>query len=291
LLLLIIGSVTYAFLQKRRDNRLISAQKKKVEQQKSIIENKNKDITDSIRYAEGIQKSILPTAQQVTGLLPDSFVWYRPKDIVSGDFYWVVENNGKVYFAACDCTGHGVPGALMSMVGTSLLNEALATEGIQHPAEIFEVVRQGYKQSLKQEGHAGEQRDGMDAVLCAWDKNSKLEFALAYNSLIYIRNEELIEIKPDKQPVGFHEMGEKPFTFHEIKVEKGDCIYLFSDGMQDQFGGPKGKKFKIRQLKQLLLDNHQKSMASQKETLQKAFASWKGSLEQVDDILMIGLRV
>ncbi|HIA37027.1 MAG TPA: hypothetical protein EYN89_09950 [Flavobacteriales bacterium] len=290
LLILMIGSVTYAFLQIRRRNKLISAQKKKVEQQKRIIETKSKDITDSIRYAEGIQKSILPTVKQVKRMLPDSFIWFKPKDIVSGDFYWVAENNDKVYFAVCDCTGHGVPGSLMSVVGTYLLNEAVNIKGISHPADIFEEVRRELKISLKQEGLEGEQRDGMDAVLCAWDKNNKLEFAVAYNPLFHIRNGELMETKPDKQPVGFHNIEEKPYAHHELTLEKGDTIYLFSDGYVDQFGGPREKKFMMKNFKKLLLSIQDKTMNEQKDILETTMAEWKGSTEQVDDILVMGLQ-
>lgn len=290
MVLFIAGFIFNRLRITRNQKKLISAQKKKVEQQKRIIETKSKDITDSIRYAEGIQKSILPTMKQVKRMLPDSFIWFKPKDIVSGDFYWVAENNDKVYFAVCDCTGHGVPGSLMSVVGTYLLNEAVNIKGIYHPADIFEEVRRKLKISLKQEGLDGEQRDGMDAALCAWDKNNKLEFALAYNSLFHIRKGELMETKPDKQPVGFHNIEEKPYTHHELTLEKGDTIYLFSDGYVDQFGGKRNKKFMIKNFKKLLLSIQDKTMNEQKDILQTTMAEWKGSTEQVDDILVMGLR-
>ncbi len=260
--------------------------------QKKVIEEQNKDITDSIHYAEQIQRASLPKDEEVERLLPENFVLFKPKDIVSGDFYWLGEEGGKVFFAACDCTGHGVPGAFMSMMINALLSEAVNEKGITKPSLIFYDVRNGIIKSLKQTGAEGEQKDGMDAVLCMWDKaNNKLEFAAAYNSLYLIRKDELIETKGDKQPIGFY-LGEQiPFTNHEIKLKKEDIIYIFSDGYADQFGGPSGKKFKSKQFKQLLVDVHKKDMAEQKAILDKTFEDWKGDLEQVDDILVMGIKV
>jgi len=217
----------------RNQKKLISAQKKKVEQQKRIIETKSKDITDSIRYAENIQKALLPTIKSMKEVFLDGFVLFQPKDIVSGDFYWMQHHNDKVYFAVCDCTGHGVPGAFMSMIGSSLLDEAVLEKGITKPNEIFYEVRKGFINALKQTDEAGTQKDGMDAVLCSWNKNGILDYALAYNPLLLIRKGEILETKADKQPVGYHTEEQKAFTHHQIKLEKGDNIYIFTDGYPD----------------------------------------------------------
>ncbi len=260
--------------------------------QKKVIEGQNKDITDSIHYAEQIQRASLPKDEEVERLLPENFVLFKPKDIVSGDFYWLGEEAGKVFFAACDCTGHGVPGAFMSMMINALLSEAVNEKGITKPSLIFYEVRNGIIKSLKQTGAEGEQKDGMDAVLCMWDKaNNKLEFAAAYNSLYLIRKDELLETKGDKQPIGFYLGEQMPFTNHEIKLQKEDIIYIFSDGYADQFGGPGGKKFKSKPFRQLLVDVHKKDMAEQKAILEKTFEDWKGNLEQVDDVLVMGIRI
>ena len=205
-------------------NRLQVTRRQKIviEGQKQIVEEQKKDITDSIQYAENIQRSLLPTEQSIQELLTDSFILFQPKDVVSGDFYWMQHHNGKVYFAACDCTGHGVPGAFMSMIGSSLLDEAVLVKGITRPNEIFFEVRKGFIKALKQTGEAGQHKDGMDAVLCSWNQNGNLEYALAYNPLLLLRKGEILETKPDKQPVGFHPSEQSAFTHHELKLEKGD---------------------------------------------------------------------
>ncbi len=261
----------------RRQKKVIEEQKQKVEEQKQKVEEQKKDITDSIQYAENIQRALLPTIENLKDALPDGFLLFQPKDIVSGDFYWMQQHNDKVYFAACDCTGHGVPGAFMSMIGSSLLDEAVE-------------VRKGFINALKQTGEAGQQKDGMDATLIAWDKNNKLQYAVANNPILLIRKGELLETKPDRQPVGYHTEEQKPFTHHEVKLEKGDTVYLFSDGYPDQFGGPKDKKFMMKNFKKLLLSIQDKTMNEQKTILETTLAEWKGDTEQVDDILVIGVR-
>ena len=273
-------------------NRLQVTRRQKIviEGQKQIVEEQKKDITDSIQYAENIQRSLLPTEQSIQELLTDSFILFQPKDVVSGDFYWMQHHNGKVYFAACDCTGHGVPGAFMSMIGSSLLDEAVLVKGITRPNEIFFEVRKGFIKALKQTGEAGQHKDGMDAVLCSWNQNGNLEYALAYNPLLLIRKGEILETKPDKQPVGFHPSEQSAFTHHELKLEKGDTVYIFSDGYPDQFGGPKNKKFMKKNFKKLLLSIQDKTMNEQKTTLETAMKEWKGDTEQIDDILVMGVR-
>ena len=277
------------FLVTRKQKDTIAEQKKVVEEQKELVEEQKKDITDSIQYAENIQRALLPSTEQLS-LLPEHFVLFHPKDIVSGDFYWMQHHNNSVYLAACDCTGHGVPGAFMSMIGSSQLDEAVIEKGITQPNEIFYEVRKGFINALKQTGEKGQQKDGMDATLIAWDKNNKLQFSVANNPLFLIRNGELLETKPDRQPVGFFTGEQKPFTHHELTLEKGDTVYIFSDGYHDQFGGPKDKKFMLKNFKKLLLSIQDKGMSEQKATLETTMAEWKGDTEQVDDILVIGVR-
>ena len=264
-------------------------QKKIIEDQKQQVEEQKKDITDSIRYAENIQKSLLPSAKELS-LIPDGFVLFQPKDIVSGDFYWMQHHNDRIYLAACDCTGHGVPGAFMSMIGSALLDEAVVEKGITQPNEIFYEVRKGFINALKQTGETGQQKDGMDAVLIAWDKKYRLQLAAAYSPVLIISNGEVKELKPDRQPVGFYTGEQKPFTHHELKLEKGDTVYLFSDGYPDQFGGPKDKKFMMKNFKKLLLSIQDKSMNDQKTILESTMAEWQSDTEQVDDILVMGVR-
>jgi serine phosphatase RsbU (regulator of sigma subunit) len=268
--------------------RVTQRQKKIIEEQKELVEEQKRDITDSIRYAENIQQALLPTIDDLNEALLDGFVLLQPKDIVSGDFYWLQHHKDKVYFAVCDCTGHGVPGAFMSMIGSSLLDEAVVEKGISQPNEIFYEVRKGFINALKQTGDT--QKDGMDAALIAWDKGSTLQVAAAYNPVLIIRNGELREIKADRQPVGFLTGKQKEFTHHEVKLEKGDTVYIFSDGYPDQFGGPKGKKYKLAKFKKLLLSIQDKTMHEQKTLLEDTMAKWKGSIEQVDDILVMGVR-
>ena len=208
---------------------------------KKIIDEKNTEITDSINYAKNIQVSILPRDEEFKRALPDSFVLYKPKDIVSGDFYWLNEKNNKIYFSASDCTGHGVPGAFMSMLNSRLLSEAVNEKQIEKPNEIFNYVRKSIISSLKSSSKSGEQKDGMDSALCVWNKShNTLEFACANNPLYLIRNNELIEYKGDRMPVAYSEIL-KDFSLNKINLQKNDLIYILSDGYQDQIGGPKEK--------------------------------------------------
>ncbi len=226
------------------------------------------------------------------------FILYRPKDIVSGDFYYAQahkalgSNKEIFYLCTADCTGHGVPGALMSMVGISRLNESILEKNIVKPNEILDNVRRGIIDSLNPEGSEEESKDGMDCVLCAYDfENNKLEFAAANNPLWLVRNKEVIEYKADKMPVGKYNDESKPFTLQTIDLQKGDTIYTFTDGYADQFGGPKGKKFKYKQLQDMLLAASDLPLDTQKEQLNSAFEKWKGDLEQVDDVCVIGIRI
>ncbi len=254
---------------------------------------KNKEITDSIKYAKRLQEAILPPDTQVKKMLPNSFVLYRPKDIVSGDFYWVEEWGNTILVAAADCTGHGVPGAFMSIVGNNLLREAVNVYGLTKPFLILNSLNKNISKILHQTEELSTLKDGMDIALLSIDKSSnKIEFAGAYNSLWIIRENTLIEIQGDKHPVGAF-VGEelKQFTPKEFTTQFGDILYLFTDGYADQFGGSKGKKFKYKQLQQLLLENAHKSMQEQRELLNSTIEEWKGNLEQVDDILILGIKI
>ncbi|MBI3510557.1 MAG: SpoIIE family protein phosphatase [Bacteroidetes bacterium] len=235
------------------------------------------------------------------------FILYKPKDIVSGDFYFALAHKhpGRdseiFYMATADCTGHGVPGALMSMMGISHLNESIVEKNLMHPNEILDSVRTGIINSLNPEGSEEESKDGMDCILCAYDlKNLKLEFACANNPLWHVRDGKLTEYKPDKMPVGKHTGDMANFTLQKIDLKKGDIIYTFTDGFADQFGGPKGKKFKYKQLEDLLLSMCNEPMEYQKKKLDEAFEKWRAwpgtdgkesKLEQVDDVCVIAVRI
>lgn len=278
---------------KHKANVLLSKQKEEIELKNNQLGSKNKEITDSIKYAKHLQMAILPPDSQVKRLLPDSFVLYKPKDIVSGDFYWIEEWGTQVLVAAADCTGHGVPGAFMSIVGNNLLQQAVFNYGLSKPFLILNNVNKNISRMLHQSEETATVKDGMDIALVSIDYSKKvIEYAGAFNPLWIIRKDELIEIKADKHPVGAF-VGEelKQFTHQEFIFEKGDTLYIFTDGYADQFGGPKGKKFKYKQLQNILLQNISKSMAEQKSILESSIVSWQGNLEQIDDILIIGIRL
>lgn len=277
------------------------------EEQKHIIEEKQKEILDSIHYAKRIQQAMLTSEEYMTTHFPvEKFIFYQPKDIVSGDFYWALSHHNRFYISAADCTGHGVPGAFMSLLNISFLNGIVIERGISDPDQILNEQRREIIKALNPSGTENS-KDGMDCSLCAFElsKNTgdadqllaggdvvgKLDFALANNPLWLIRNNELIEYKADKMPVGKYDENQKDFTLHTIDLIRGDSIYLFTDGFADQFGGAKGKKFKYKHLKETLLANVQKTMLEQKEILANTINDWKGDLEQVDDILVIGVRI
>ena len=276
-----------AYKQKRKANEIISKQKAEVESQKEEIEEQHKDITDSINYAKRIQAAILPPARIVKEYLEESFILYKPKDVVAGDFYWMEVNDGTVLFAAADCTGHGVPGAMVSVVCNNAMNRAVREFGLRHPASILDKVTDLVIEQFEKSEE--EVRDGMDIALCSLNEG-KLEFSGANNPVWIIRNGEVLETKGTKQPVGKHDR-RRTFDNHLINLEVGDSIYIFTDGYVDQFGGEKGKKFKSKAFKELLLSIQSKSMAEQKNVIEQNFESWRGELEQVDDVCVIGVRV
>ena len=293
ILLVIVFLVARANRQRKKTNEQLTLSNNAIRLQKEELETHKKEITDSINYAKRIQESILPPDSYWKNCLPDSFIFYRPKDIVSGDFYWIEQKNEVVCFAAVDCTGHGVPGALMSVVGFNLLTQAVNEMNLTVPSEILKHLDHGVTKTLRQSEDGKGVKDGMDLSLCSLNlKTNELQYAGAYNSLYYVANGVLQEVKSDKFPIGVNIDGKVDnYTNHSIQLKKGDCVYLFSDGYADQFGGPRGKKFKYNQLKELLHKNYLHSIVEQKEELAKAFDSWKGELEQVDDVVIIGVRV
>jgi serine phosphatase RsbU (regulator of sigma subunit)/Tfp pilus assembly protein PilF len=275
----------------RKQKEIIEQKSKETEFQKQIIEEKNKDITASINYAKRIQSALLREEEHVSKHLPEHFILFLPKDIVSGDFYWGAEKNEYWYFTAADCTGHGVPGAIMSMLGISFLNDIVLSENTLTPAEILNQLRDRMITELRQTDANIGNKDGMDISLCRLNlKTLELEWAGANNALNLIRKGILEEIKADKQPIGYHtEM--KPFTNHQLQLQKGDCVYIYSDGFADQFGGPQGKKFKYKKLEELIIKHYQLKATEQKQIFKNRFTEWKGSLDQVDDVCLFGVRV
>ena len=266
-------------------------QRDEIERQRLKVEELYKDVTDSIRYAKRLQDSILPPENYINSLLPESFVLFQPKDIVSGDFYWVEKSNDKVLFAAVDCTGHGVPGAFMSLVGANALNQAVRENQLDQPALILDDLNRIASDSLNKQSEDNTVRDGMDVALCGIDFDNKtLEYAGANNPLYIIRNDEIMITKADKVAIGSTYTDHK-YTNHTIQLEEGDSIYVFSDGYADQFGGSKGKKFMYRQFRDVLKSMKGKNMAEQKVILEQKLEEWKGKYEQVDDILVIGVKL
>jgi serine phosphatase RsbU (regulator of sigma subunit) len=265
-------------------------QKEEVERQSRKVVELYKNVTDSIRYAKRLQESILPPEKRIRELMPESFVLYRPKDIVSGDFYWIEKVNNKVMFAAVDCTGHGVPGAFMSLVGHNGLNQSIKEHGITRPSDVLrDLNRISYEMLHKDRDQFV--RDGMDMALCALDRERMvLEYAGANCPLYLVRDDEVVQYQPDKRPIGGFEPGDLGFTDHRIQLRKGDVVYIFSDGYADQFGGPKGKKFLYRRFRELLVEIHSQPMDRQKNLLLEALNQWRGAQEQVDDVLVIGMR-
>lgn len=283
LLVLIFSGIIFNRLK------ITNKQKNVIEQQKLIVEEKNKEITDSINYAKRIQTAILPSIDKIREELPQSFVYYQPKDIVAGDFYWFTKKANKILIAVADCTGHGVPGAMVSVVCHNALNRAVGDFNLVNPAKILDKTAELVIEAFKKNNE--DVKDGMDISLCSFDlENNKLEYAGAINSLFYIRENNLTEIKGDKQPIGqYAEI--KPFTNHSIDLLPNDKFYLFSDGYPDQFGGEKGKKFMYKKFRDLILEISNNEFSKQEGKLEKEFHNWKEDLEQVDDVCVIGVKI
>ncbi len=268
--------------------RLTQKQKAIIEKQNKIVEEKNKDITDSISYAKHIQDATLPAKELKYRLFPDGFVLFKPKDIVSGDFYWFAESGDHKFIAAADCTGHGVPGAMVSVVCSNALNRAVREFNLTVPGMILDKVRELVLDSFTR-SESDNVKDGMDISLCAISK-SGMSWAGANNPIWLVQNGKIKEIKGDKQPIGKAD-APMPFTTHDVQCSKGDTVYIFSDGYADQFGGVKGKKMKNKLLEDYILSIQNITMPEQEKFLDKKFEEWKGNLGQVDDVLVIGFRV
>jgi len=294
LILIITIVVIWSLFTKQKANKKLQIQKDLIQDKNkslniafSEIEEKNKEITASISYAKRIQSAILPDSKIIEKYLGESFILYKPKDIVAGDFYWMDVIEDKVLFAAADCTGHGVPGAMVSVVCNNALNRAVREFGLTKPSDILDKVTDLVIEQFEKSDE--DVKDGMDIALCSIN-GMDLEFSGANNPLWIIRNNELIEYKSLKQPVGKFENRE-PFLNHEIEVKKNDSIYIFSDGFIDQFGGPKGKKLKAKAFVELLLSINDQSMKKQKAAINDAFENWRGDLEQIDDVCIIGIKI
>lgn len=257
-----------------------------------IIEEKNRDIVASINYASRIQSALLPDPADIKGLKKNLFILYLPKDIVSGDFYWFSEVAGKLVITAGDCTGHGVPGALMSMLGVSFLEEIVNNHQITDSGVILDELRKEIQRALRQRGEKGEAKDGMDLSLCVIDqKNKTIQYSGAYNNLYHLSDGTINEYEADRMPIGIFDYSVKNFSSTIIHTAPDDMIYMFSDGFADQFGGPQNKKFKYTPFKNLLKEIHKLPLSQQKSRLQKEFKKWKGNNQQTDDVVVLGFRV
>jgi serine phosphatase RsbU (regulator of sigma subunit) len=273
-----------------KQKQIIERQKQIVEFQKKLVEDKNKEITDSIHYAKRIQQAILPDDDEWKRLLPDSFVLYLPKDIVAGDFYYLVETENYIYVAAADSTGHGVPGAMVSVTCHNALNKAVLEEGLQNTNEILNRTREIVIKQLHSHQHS-QLQDGMDICLVRINKKNRLQiqYSGANRLLVVINNGELKEYTPDKQPIGYYE-GATPFNAQDIEIAEGSYLYLFTDGYADQFGGEKNKKLGTKRWREMLLELAQKPTEEQFEYLRDFFQKWKGDNFQTDDVTVIGIR-
>src|SRR6218665_1692099 len=277
---------------KQKTNRELAAYNQEVKYQKDLVEGKNKEITDSINYAQRIQQSILTNHSYFEKHTRDFFILFQPKDIVSGDFYWALKHDKRLMVMTADCTGHGVPGAMMSMMGVNFLNEIVSEKKITSPAAVLNQLRKEIIKALNPEGSLVEAKDGMDCSLCSFDMDTlTLRYANANNRFYVLRKGQLIVSQVNKMPVGAGHNSETPFTEFELGLQKDDLVITFTDGYADQFGGPKGKKFKYRQLEELLVAHAHQPLNVLQSKLEESIKAWKGNLEQVDDICIVGIKV
>lgn len=263
----------------------------KITRQREELELKNRNITDSLVYASYMQQALLPSEDYFKSIIPDSFIFFKPKDIVSGDFYWITKKEHVIFVVAADCTGHGVPGAFMSMIGVELLNKIILDQDIQKPSEILGILAKGVARTFSSEGEDENAllKDGMDIGLCAIDEQKgEIQYAGAFFPLYIVRDNKLTEIKGDRMSVGVP--GAMSFTNKTMEMHAGDIIYLFSDGYADQFGGPNNKKFMYRRFRHLLLTIHRFPVEEQKAIIHDSIETWRKDIEQVDDMIVIGLR-
>jgi serine phosphatase RsbU (regulator of sigma subunit) len=290
---LLIGIFTFIRIRTaaiKKENRILEA---KVAERTQELAQKNADITSSIQYAKRIQTAMLPDLEVIYEHFPQSFVLYKPKDIVSGDFYWFEEKDGKNILCVGDCTGHGVPGALMSMIGHNILNQVVLEKGITQPDQVLNSLNEGVRSALKQDQHEQDTTDGMDIGIISYDKAKKeILFAGALRPLIMISKGLLTKIDSDRFPIGGSlDTRDMKFSMHRFFVEPGDTLYMFSDGYADQFGGVKGKKFMVKNLLARLQSIQELSMDEQAKALEQTFEEWKAGFQQVDDVLMVGIRI
>jgi serine phosphatase RsbU (regulator of sigma subunit) len=277
---------------KQKTNKHLQAFNKEINHQKDLVELKNKEITDSINYAKRIQQSILTSEHYFKQHTREIFILFKPKDIVSGDFYWALKHDNSLIVMTADCTGHGVPGAMMSMMGINFLNEIVNEKKIVSPAGILNQLRKDIIKALNPEGSVIETKDGLDCCLCSFDfTNMTLRYANANNNFYIIREQEIIVSKSNKMPVGAGYNLDSSFQEFEVGIRKNDLVITFTDGYADQFGGPKGKKFKYKQLEELLLASAHLPLNDIKAVLNTKIEAWKGELEQVDDICVIGIKI
>jgi len=293
LMLALAGASFVAYKNKKRSNELLSERRHIIEKQKNEVERKNREISDSIHYAKQIQMAMLPSIPYFSELFAKrAFLIYGPRDIVSGDFYWYTEHNGKLFVAAADCTGHGVPGCLMSMISINMLNDSVHKEKLDDPSDMLTYVNRNMKRALQQDSNPNALRDGMDIVLCCFDfNNSTLSFSAANRPLCLIRNGMLKDYVATKAAIGGLTSHDQVFEKHVLTLEANDSLYIFTDGYADQFGGPKGKKMTTKRFKELLLSLQDKTIAEQGRAVADYFTFWAGKNEQVDDVLVIGIKV
>jgi len=286
LLVCVVGVLQYrAFLRKKRDHALLATQHKMLEKQKE-------EITDSIRYASLIQKATLPAKEYSDSILPEHFIYYRPRDIVSGDFYWINKMDDCIIVAAADCTGHGVPGAIVSMLGISTLSKVASRMSTPKADVMLNELRDEVIKLLNPAGSADQRQDGMDIALTIINTSKhEMEFAGAYNPMYLIRNGELIEKKANRMPIGLHVKQDEQFSSTYFEYKPGDTIYMFSDGYADQFGGNDETKFLTKNFKRLLLQINQYTMEEQSNIIEKTHLEWRKDVPQIDDILVIGIRL
>jgi serine phosphatase RsbU (regulator of sigma subunit) len=263
-----------------------------IDQIQHVFEKQRKELNESLKYASYIQKALLPSEVAIERNFPDHFLIYLPCDIVSGDFYWMYTKKDKLFFAIADCTGHGVPGAFLSILGLSFLNQVVDRNVNASPATILNILREYIMKALHQTGESSEQKDGIDMSLIIIETSTgKMHFSGAFHSAYIIREaSQLVEISGDKMPIGVAAEEEVSFNDHIFELKKGDMVYLFTDGYIDQFGGIKGKKFKYQPFRKLLLSISNLNVHQQKSELIREFHSWKGSLNQLDDISIFGFR-
>ena len=272
-------------------NPIVDSTYKNWSEEEEELKRQQRELEDSIQYASYIQTAIMPTVRDFSKVFPESFIFFQPKNVVSGDFYWFTKRKKEIIIAAADCTGHGVPGAFMSLLGMSFLNEIVSHDMLPTASSILNKLREKVMKALHQTGEGSEQKDGMDIALCIINTEmDELQFAGAFNPLLLFREGKLIELKADRMPIGIHATEELSFTNHTLGLEANDMIYIFTDGFVDQFGGPDGKKFKQRRFKGLLKSTSTRSIKKQEQIVKDTFVDWKGKFEQVDDVLLMGFK-